>query len=488
VSLPSFFTPFTSIGIFDQIVNDNGSSSSIVTQQSSSSITSIPSFDFLVQDFAVIMIVAAVMLFITFKLKQPMVIGYIIAGMVIGPFTPPFTLIHSVETVNAFAELGIIMLLFVIGTDFPINKLRSVGKISLVVALAESMGTLLIVYIVAQLLGFSFYDSLFIALALSVTSTVVTIKILEELHMIKDKSTTLLLGISIVEDIIVITALGVLQSIASDTGGEISIPSIAVSLGIVGAFIGGTLFLGSRFIPNIVDRISRVNDYALLLIVILGLAFGLSFIAKSLGLSVATGAFLAGVLVAESKTAPVARVITTPLRDVFAALFFISIGALMDISLIPFFIVPALILIAASFSSKFLIVSAILAKANYDKSTALRTGMGMASARGELTLVVAKVGQDIGAISSAVFPTLGVITIITTFMTPYVLKLGKKLKFKSTDVSSEVDKSPSSPSSSPSSDSLSSSSLSPSSSIDFPSSSLQEQEEGYDDKKKELHS
>jgi CPA2 family monovalent cation:H+ antiporter-2 len=167
VSLPSFFTPFTSIGIFDQIVNDNGSSSSIVTQQSSSSITSIPSFDFLVQDFAVIMIVAAVMLFITFKLKQPMVIGYIIAGMVIGPFTPPFTLIHSVETVNAFAELGIIMLLFVIGTDFPINKLRSVGKISLVVALAESMGTLLIVYIVAQLLGFSFYDSLFIALALS---------------------------------------------------------------------------------------------------------------------------------------------------------------------------------------------------------------------------------------------------------------------------------------------------------------------------------
>lgn len=475
MSLPSFFTQFTSIGIYEQIVNDTGNSSSLVTQQSSSSSSSIPipSFDFLVQDFAVIMVVAAVMLFITFKLKQPMVIGYILAGMVIGPFTPPFTLIHSVETVNAFAELGIIMLLFVIGTDFPINKLRSVGKISIVVALAESMGTLLIVYIVAQLLGFSFYDSLFIALALSVTSTVVTIKILEELHMIKDKSTTLLLGISIVEDIIVITALGVLQSIASDTGGEISIPSIAISIGIVGAFIGGTLFLGSRFIPNTVDRISRVNDYALLLIVILGLAFGLSFIAQSLGLSVATGAFLAGVLVAESKTAPVARVITTPLRDVFAALFFISIGALMDISLIPFFIIPALILIVASFSSKFLIVSAILAKANYDKSTAIRTGMGMASARGELTLVVAKVGQDIGAISSAVFPTLGVITIITTFMTPYVLKLGK-LKFKSTSVSSEVDKSPSSPSSS------SSSSAS--------SSSLQEQEEGQDDKEKELHS
>lgn len=473
MNLPSFFTQFTSIGIFDQMVNDNGSS--IVTQPSSSSIQPIPSFDFFVQDFAVIMIVAAVMLFITFKLKQSMVIGYILAGMVIGPFTPPFTLIDNIETLNAFAELGIIMLLFVIGTDFPINKLRSVGRISMITASAESMGTLLIVYIVAQLLGFSFYDSLFIALALSVTSTVVTIKILEELHMIKDKSTTLLLAISIVEDILVITGLGVLQSIASDVG-DVSIPSIAVSLGIVGAFIGGTLFIGSRFVPNIIDKINKINDYALLLIAILGLAFCLSFIAQSLGLSVATGAFLAGVLVAESKTAPIARVITTPLRDVFAALFFISIGALMDISLIPFFIIPALILIVTSFSSKFLIVSAILAKANYDKTTAIRTGMGIGSARGELTLVVAKVGQDVGAISSAVFPILGVITIITTFMTPYVLRLGKKLKFKSTDISSEADKSPSSPppSSSPS--------------IDSPSSSSVQEQENRDDKEKKLHS
>ena len=473
MNLLFFLSQFTSIGIFEPIVNNNNGSS-IVTQSSSSSSSippSIPSFDFLIQDFAVIMIVAAVMLFITIKLKQSMVIGYIVAGMVIGPFTPPFSLINSVETVNAFAELGIIMLLFVIGTDFPINKLRSVGRISIIVASAESMGTLLIVYIVAQLLGFSLYDSLFIALALSVTSTVVTIKILEELHMIKDKSTTLLLAISIVEDIIVITGLGVLQSIASDIG-EISIPSIAVSLGIVGAFIGGTLFIGSRFVPNIVDRVNKINDYALLLIVILGLAFCLSFIAQSLGLSVATGAFLAGVLVAESKTAPVARVITIPLRDVFAALFFISIGALMNVSLVPLFIIPALILVVTSFSSKFLIVSVILAMAKYDKTTAIRTGLGIGSARGELTLVVAKAGQDVGAISSAVLPILGVITIISTFMTPYVLRLGNKLKFKSIDkpnnISLEADKSsPPQPPSSPSPNDLP---------PQPPSSSVQEQE------------
>jgi monovalent cation:H+ antiporter-2, CPA2 family len=112
------------------------------------------SSEFIVQDFAVIMIVAAIMLVLTYKLKQPMVIGYIIAGMIIGPHTPPFSLIHNVDTVNVFAELGIIMLLFVIGTEFPIAKLRSVGKISIIVALAETFGTILISFFIGRALGF----------------------------------------------------------------------------------------------------------------------------------------------------------------------------------------------------------------------------------------------------------------------------------------------------------------------------------------------
>ena len=131
-------------------------------------------------------------------------------------------------------------------------------------------------------------------------------------------------------------------------------------MGIVIAFIGSILFLGSRYIPKIIDKISKTQDYALILIVILGLAFGLSFMAKELGLSVVTGAFLAGVLVAESKSANVARVITTPLRDMLAAIFFISIGALINLSQVPSLIVPAMLLILTSFASKFLIITTIL--------------------------------------------------------------------------------------------------------------------------------
>jgi CPA2 family monovalent cation:H+ antiporter-2 len=277
---------------------------------------------------------------------------------------------------------------------------------------------------------------MFLALAMSITSTVVTVRILEELGMIKDKSTTLLLGIIIVEDIIAISALAVLQSIVVSPAGEVSILQISISISIVGAFIASILILGSKFIPNVIDKIGKSNDYALLLIVILGLAFGMSFVAKGLGLSVVTGAFLAGVLVAESKSANIARVITIPLRDVFAAIFFISIGALMNVSLLPSFIVPALVLILTSFVSKFLIVTAILVKARYEGIIALRTGLGMSSARGELSLAVVKGGQDVGAITSSVFPIVGVVTIVTTFMTPYILRFGSKVRFSSSSSSS----------------------------------------------------
>ena len=408
--------PLIANSSFPQIISDPGLSSSFS-----------PS-DFIVQDFAVIMIIAAIMLIITYKLKQPMVIGYILAGMVIGPYTPPFTLIQSVETVNVFAELGIIMLLFVIGTEFPIAKLKSVSRTAIIVGIPESLGTLIIVFFIAQTLGFSFFDSVFIALAMSITSTVVTIKILEELNVLRDRSSVLILGVLIIEDIIAVSALAILQSTASANSDQVSIIQISLSIGVVLAFIGSILILGSKFIPNALDKVGKTNDYALLLIVILGLAFGLSFMAKALGLSVVIGAFLAGVLVAESKTAAIAKVITIPLRDVFSALFFISIGALMNISLVPLFIGPAIVLILSSFVSKLLIVTGILQLRRYDSSTSLRTGLGLSASRGEMSLIIAKGGQDIGVISSSVLPILGVVTVVTTFLAPYVIKFGNKVK------------------------------------------------------------
>jgi CPA2 family monovalent cation:H+ antiporter-2 len=391
------------------------------------------SSEFIVQDFAVIMIIAAIMLFLTHKLKQSMVIGYLIAGMIIGPYTPPFTLINQIETVNIFAELGIIMLLFVIGIEFPIAKLKQIGKISMIVGLTESIGTLIITFFVAQRLGFTTFDSMFLGLAMSITSTVVTIKVLEELGKIKERTSMLILGVLIVEDIVAVSALAILQSIAvaGTNTEEIAIFPISISIAIAVVFIGSILVLGSKFLPNIIDKIGKTNDYALLLIVILGLAFGLSFIANMLGLSVVIGAFLAGVLVAESRSATVAKVITIPLRDVFSALFFVSIGALVNVALIPLYIVPVIILILTAFAVKLLLVLAILSTSKFDYTERLKVGLGLATAKGEMSLVIAKGGQDVGAITSSILPMLSVVTIITSFATPYILKFANNIRFSS---------------------------------------------------------
>jgi CPA2 family monovalent cation:H+ antiporter-2 len=187
-------------------------------------------------------------------------------------------------------------------------------------------------------------------------------RILEELDLIKHEASSIILGVAIIEDIIVISILAILQSVgstghvSSSSSSSLLIPNLAVSVGTVLAFIAGVLILGSKTIPRFVNYIGKTNQHDLLIVAVLGVAFGLSFIAQEIGISVATGAFFAGVLIAESKVHSVTKVLATPLKDMFAAIFFVSVGALMDISVLPMFIVPALILIIVSIAAKFLTV------------------------------------------------------------------------------------------------------------------------------------
>jgi monovalent cation:H+ antiporter-2, CPA2 family len=377
----------------------------------------------ILQDFSVIMIIAGAMAMLSYRFKQPMVIGYIGAGMIIGPHTPPFSLVLNLDVLNLFAEIGIVLLLFVVGMEFPIEKLKKIGRKAFLIALSEALGTFSIgLFVGLYLLNFLFFDSLFLALAISVTSTVIVMRVLEELGMIKDESSILILGVAIIEDIIVISMLAILQSVGS-TGG-LSFADVGISVGITLAFIVGVLVIGSKTVPKLVDRVSKTNQHDVLVVVILALVFGLSYIAYQLGISVAAGAFFAGVLIAESKSHSVSRVLATPIRDMFAALFFVSVGALMDISLLPLFIVPALILIAVSLVAKFTTVFLAAKSQGFNKLTSLRAGIGLSSSGGELALVVAKGGADVGVTSSFLLPMVGAMTIITTFISPYIIKFG----------------------------------------------------------------
>lgn len=393
----------------------------------------------IIQDFSVIMIIASAMAFISYKLKQPLVIGYIIAGIIIGPHTPPFSLILNQDILNLFAEMGVILLLFVVGMEFPIEKLRRIGKKALIIALSEALGTFSIGFSVSFfILHFSLFDSAFAALAISVTSTVIIMKVLEELDIIKEEASYIILGVAIMEDIIIISMLAVLQSVS--TSGNLSIVDILISISITMAFIFGVLLLGSKIIPKLINFIGKYHQHEVLLLVVLGLAFGLSFLSYQIGISVATGAFFAGVLIAESKVHAVTRILATPIRDMFGAIFFVSVGALMDMSLLLIFIIPASILVVVSIAAKFLTVFLSSKSQGFNSVTSMKAAFGLSSSGGELALVVAKGGVDTGLTSAFLLPMIGAMTIITTFISPYMIKLGWRVPEKVFSKNDEQDK------------------------------------------------
>jgi monovalent cation:H+ antiporter-2, CPA2 family len=393
----------------------------------------------IIQDFSVIMIIASAMAFISYKLKQPLVIGYIIAGIIIGPHTPPFSLILNQDILNLFAEMGVILLLFVVGMEFPIEKLRRIGKKALIIASSEAFGTFSIGFSVSFfILHFSLFDSAFAALAISVTSTVIIMKVLEELDIIKEEASYIILGVAIMEDIIIISMLAVLQSVS--TSGNLSIVDILISISITMAFIFGVLLLGSKIIPKLINFIGKFHQHEVLLLVALGLAFGLSFLSYQIGISVATGAFFAGVLIAESKVHAVTRILATPIRDMFGALFFVSVGALMDMSLLVIFIIPASILVVVSIAAKFLTVFISAKSQRFNSVTSMKAAFGLSSSGGELALVVAKGGVDTGLTSAFLLPMIGAMTIITTFISPYMIKLGWRVPDKVFSKNDEQDK------------------------------------------------
>ena len=379
----------------------------------------------ILQDFAIIMIVAAIMTIISYKIKQPLILGYIGAGIIIGPHTPPFSLISNTDVLNLFSQIGIILLLFTVGMEFPIQKLRNIGKRAAIITVVEQIGTLIVGYFAGQALGFSFYNSLFMAVALSVSSTVIIMKMLEELKVLREGSSYLTLGILIIEDVIILSIFAILQS--TSISGTVSITDVLMPIGLTIAFIAAVLIIGSKTIPRLVDFVAKTNQSDVLVVAVLGLAFGFAYISNLLGISVAVGAFFAGVLIAESKSHAVTSILTTPIRDMFVALFFVSVGALMDINLIPVFIIPSLVLIGITSLSKFIIVFLSARSQGFSKKIAFQTGTSLSSSRGgEMSLIVAKGGIDIGVASHFILPIIGTITIISTFLSPYLIKLGWK--------------------------------------------------------------
>ena len=395
-----------------------------------------------VTDLAFIMIIGAVVTLAFFKIRQPLIIGYLFAGMLIGPLSPFWSwvlpeggpptdvlegvgILSDISALNLFAEIGVILLLFVIGIEFPYAKIRSIGRVAVGVGTIGLFSTLGVIFYTATALGMQFMDALFIAAALSISSTAIIVKILEEMGRIKKESSILVLGILIVEDVIAVILISSLQSIA--LVGTVSVESIVIVVLVATGLIVGTFTIGTRVIPPLIDKVAAAEHREILLLSVLGVCFGYALFANIVGLSVAIGAFLAGVLVAESKSAEVAKLLSSPIKDMFVAIFFISVGALMDVSQLENYIFVAIALIAVATGMKFggNMVGNILFRQKRGKS--MRSAFTLAAPRGEFSIVIVKAGVDIGAVSAFLFPLVGIISIITAFLSPFLVKAGDKI-------------------------------------------------------------
>ena len=322
--------------------------------------------DTFVTDLAVIMILAGIVTLAFFKIKQPLIIGYLFAGMLIGPLSPLWTsflpesgnvetsggvgILSDIAALNVFAEIGVILLLFVIGIEFPFAKIRSIGKVAIGVGSLGLFLTLIVVFYACTMFGLGFMDSLFLAAALSISSTAIIVKVLEETGKIKKESSILVLGILIVEDVIAVILIASLESIA--LAGTVSIEGAIAVVVVATILIVGTFTVGIRTIPKLIDKVASAENREILLLSVLGVCFGYALLANIVGLSVAIGAFLAGVLVAESKSAEVSKILSSPIKDMFVAIFFVSVGALMDVSQLENYIFIAIALIAIALGMK----------------------------------------------------------------------------------------------------------------------------------------
>jgi len=378
----------------------------------------------IVADFAVIMTVAAIVYFIFNKLKQPTILGYLVAGVLIGPYTPPFQLVSDLNVLSTTADLGVILLLFGIGLQFPLTKLRSVGKVSAGVAGIEIAVMFLLSYGIGWLLDWPLMDSLFLGTALASSSTAIIAKVLTDLGKIKDTSALVMLGVLVVEDLVVVGLLALATSIVGT--GSISFASISWITVKVLALVFGTIILSIFAVPKIIDKIVEGENNELLILVVLGFCFGFSVITNLFGFSLAMGAFLAGIAVGSAKSVEKIGSLVSPLKDMFAAIFFVSIGALIDIGQFQNFLLPALLITALMITGKLLGCGFGTRVCGYDASTSLRVGLGMCQI-GEFAFIVMKVGRDLNVISPFLFPIVGVAAAITTFLTPYFIKLSYRV-------------------------------------------------------------
>ncbi len=372
-----------------------------------------------IQDLAIIMLVAGFVTLLFHRLKQPVVLGYLLAGVLIGPHTPPFALIHDEHTIHILAELGVVFLLFSLGLEFSIKKLAQVGMAAFIAGVTEIIVMIWLGYYIGAFFGWSTMDSLFLGAMLAISSTTIIIKALEGLNLKKEAFAKLIFGILIIEDILAIAILVLLTGIA--TSGTVSTAAVFSTLGELTLFIVVSLVVGILTVPRLLNYIDSFKSQEMLLVSVLGLLFGFCLLVIKLNYSMALGAFLIGAIIAESRQVKKIEHLIEPVRDMFSAIFFVAIGLLFNPSVLVDYAVPIMVITLAVVVGKVLSCSAGAFLAGQEARTSVKVGMGLAQI-GEFSFIIASLGVALKVTSEFLYPIAVAVAAITTLLTPYLIR------------------------------------------------------------------
>lgn len=376
--------------------------------------------DFL-RTLAIVLVTAGFTATVFQRLRLPVVFGYMAAGLAIGPHFSFLPIVADEQTVHMLSELGVILLMFALGLEFSLRRVIRIFPTAGVISLAQSAFLGLAGYLTGQAFGWTTLESVFAGAIIAISSTTIIVKAFEE-QGIKGAFTDIVFGVLIVEDLIAILLLAMLTTASAQEG--LSFSALGVTSARLLVFLVAFLVVGLLLIPRFSRYIVKVGRAETVVVAMVGVAFASALVAQSFGYSVALGAFMAGALAAESGVASTIEQIIQPARDLFAAIFFVAVGMLIDPALIAQHWLAVLVLTLIVIVGKVFAVSAASFLTGYSVPTSVRAGMSLTQI-GEFSFIIAAVGLASGATRSFLYPTAIAVSAITTLTTPWLIRVSQ---------------------------------------------------------------
>ena len=375
--------------------------------------------DNLISDLALILIVAGIVTLIFRKIKLPIVLGYIVAGFLISPHFSYMPTVVEVADIEVWANIGVVFLMFGLGLEFSFKKLATVGGSAVIVAMTVMLSMILIGSGVGYLLGWAKMDCIFLGGMLSMSSTMIILKAYEEYDLKERRFAQLVLSTLVIEDIAGIFMLIILStiSVSQAASGVATFKEIGLLL----MYLVIWLILGIYLIPSFLNKVSKLMNDELMVIVSLAICLGMVVIADFIGFSEALGAFMAGSILAGTVRAGYIERLTKPIKDLFGAVFFVSVGMMIQPELLVKYIGPILIITVATILGQMIFSTIGILLSGQSLHTAIRGGFSMVQI-GEFSFIIATLGSSLGVISDFLYPVVVCVSVITTFTTPLFIK------------------------------------------------------------------